>query len=159
MYIHISGSGILNDKARGELIAEESIPKYTDIGFSLDQVPAGALRRNCDSRIVAAGVRQYNPIRTIIAYPGWIFGIGEGKSYLSSTEWHLIKLPGIKKSIQPIDIFLNTWKSLSYAGTWGLGYNSMTNVHVKDATNAVLMILEAAVAGKADEGAEGFCEF
>lgn len=82
VYIHISGLGILNDNARGELVAEENISKYTDIWFSLDQVSVVALRRTCDSLIVAAGVSEHNPIRIIIAHPGWIFGIGEDVGYL-----------------------------------------------------------------------------
>ncbi|PPQ86759.1 hypothetical protein CVT25_012404 [Psilocybe cyanescens] len=140
VYIHVSGLAILNDDARGELVPEDKIPKYTDIGFSLDQVPTDAPHLNCDSLIVAAGTRKENPVRTIIAYPGWIFGVGEG----------------IKKSTQAIDLFLQTWKPIKYAGTWGPGHNSMNNIHVKDAANAILMILEAAIAGKADEGAEGY---
>lgn len=67
-------------------------------------------------------------------------------------------LSGIKKSTQAIDLFLNTWKPIKYAGTWGPGHNSMNNVHVKDAANALLFILQAAIEGKTDEGAEGFCE-
>ncbi|KAH9483165.1 Oxidase ucsJ [Psilocybe cubensis] len=140
VYIHVSGLALLNDNARGELVPEDQIPRYTDIGFSLDQVPDDAPHKNCDSLIVAAGTRRQNPVRTVIAYPGWIFGVGEG----------------IKKSTRAIDLFLNTWKPIRYAGTWGPGHNSMNNIHVKDAANALLLILQAAIDGKADEGAEGF---
>lgn len=78
VYIHVSGLALLNDDARGELVPEDKIPQYTDIGFSLDRVPDDAPHKNCDSLIVAAGTREQNPVRTVIAYPGWIFGVGEG---------------------------------------------------------------------------------
>ncbi|PPQ84621.1 hypothetical protein CVT25_015718, partial [Psilocybe cyanescens] len=86
----------------------------------LDQVSVVALRRTCDSLIVAAGVSEHNPIRIIIAHPGWIFGIGEDAS----------------RNQQSTAIFLDTWTGLSYAGTWSPGYNSMTNIHVKDAAGS-----------------------
>jgi len=139
LYIHISGLGIANDNCRGELVEEDKIPRYTDIGFSLDQVPPGNPHWNCDTLIAGAGVRKENPVRTIIGYPGWIYGLGEGT----------------RKSTAAIRGFLSAYKTITYAGTWGPGYNSMNNIHVKDCANALLLIFEAAIAGKADEGAEG----
>ncbi|KDR74351.1 hypothetical protein GALMADRAFT_70749 [Galerina marginata CBS 339.88] len=139
LYIHVSGLGIANDDARGELVDEDKIPRYTDIGFSLDQLPPDNPHLNCDVLIAAAGVRKENPIRTIIVYPGWIYGLGEG----------------MKKATLAIRGFMNAYKAIGYAGTWGPGYNSICNVHIKDCANALLMIFEAAIAGKADEGAEG----
>ncbi|KDR74322.1 hypothetical protein GALMADRAFT_250148 [Galerina marginata CBS 339.88] len=139
LYIHLSGLGMASDNARGELIDEDNIPRYTDIGFSLDQVPPDNPHVHCDMLVAEAGVRKENPVRTIMAYPGWVYGLGEGMS----------------KTTSALRAFLGASRTLKYAGTWGPGHNSMRNIHVKDCANAILMILEAAVAGRADEGAEG----
>ena len=48
-------------------------------------------------------------------------------------------------------------KNVGYAGTWGPGANVMNNIHVKDCAAGLLLVLQAALEGKADEGAEGIC--
>lgn len=50
-------------------------------------------------------------------------------------------------------------KDVGYAGTWGPGANSMNNIHIKDVASSLLVVLKAALEGKADEGAEGHCGF
>ena len=75
----MSGLTILNDNSRGEKVEEHKIPVYNDIHFSHEQLLSGAPHLNCDALIVAAGTRKIRPLRTIIAYPGWIYGVGEGK--------------------------------------------------------------------------------
>lgn len=42
-----------------------------------------------------------------------------------------------------------------YAGTWGPGHNAMNNIHIKDVASAMIVMLNAALEHKADEGAEG----
>ncbi|KAJ3507823.1 hypothetical protein NLJ89_g6086 [Agrocybe chaxingu] len=137
--IHVSGLGILHDKARGEFLEESAIPRYSDIGFDLAKLDPDAAHMNCDKEIAAAGARKENPIRTITAHPGWIYGVGEG----------------ITKGSAAIRVFLSVCKVAGFMGTWGPGYNAMSTIHVKDAANALLTIFEAALQGKADEGAEG----
>ena len=69
---------IVSDNARGEPVDEASIPRYVDTTFSVDKVPAENPHVNCDSLVVAAGTREENPVRTIIMYPAWVYGLGEG---------------------------------------------------------------------------------
>ncbi|KDR74353.1 hypothetical protein GALMADRAFT_227416 [Galerina marginata CBS 339.88] len=139
LYIHVSGLAIVNDNARGELVDEDKIPHYSDIGFSLEQLPPDNPHLSCDALIAAAGIRKQNPIRTIVAYPSWVYGLGEGMT----------------KTTFALRGFMGAFKITGYAGTWGPGYNAVSSVHIKDCAEALLIIFEAAVAGKADEGAEG----
>ena len=48
-------------------------------------------------------------------------------------------------------------KNVGYAGTWGRGANAMNNIHVKDCAAGLLLVLQAALEGRADEGPEGLC--
>lgn len=48
-------------------------------------------------------------------------------------------------------------KKLGFAGTWGSGANAMNNIHVRDCANGLLLVLKAALKGKAKEGSEGLC--
>ncbi|KIM42745.1 hypothetical protein M413DRAFT_444414 [Hebeloma cylindrosporum] len=143
VYIHISGLGILTDYARGEEVDEATIPRYSDVGFHLEQLPPPnqALPTvKTVARVVAAGTRQENPIRTIIVFPGYVYGLGEG----------------FRKSSLGYQMFLDIGESAGFAGTWGPGHNSMTNIHIKDYSNGLMMIFEAILQDKADEGAQGY---
>ncbi|TFK35052.1 hypothetical protein BDQ12DRAFT_760575 [Crucibulum laeve] len=140
LYIHISGLGITSDNSRGEFIELEKVPSYTDIGLNLDNCPPTNKHLESDKLIVQFGTRKEKPIRTIIVFPGWIYGVGEG----------------IQKTTLPIRIFLNMFQRAGYAGTWGPGYSRMNNIHVKDCANAILTVFKAALEGRADEGADGF---
>ncbi|KAF4615950.1 hypothetical protein D9613_011389 [Agrocybe pediades] len=139
LYIHVSGLAIANDNARGEKVEESTIPVYTDIGFSLGQLPPGGPHLNCDTLISVAGSRKDGPLRTIIAYPGWIYGVSEG----------------YRKTTAALRVFIGACKSLQQMGTWGPGHNSFSSIHVKDAANALLMIFKRAVAGNVDVGTGG----
>lgn len=79
LYLHTSGLCIVGDGARGEPVDEAKIPRYTDTTFTVNSVPADNCHVNCDSLIIEAGTRKENPVRTIIMYPAWVYGLGEGK--------------------------------------------------------------------------------
>lgn len=73
LYIHVSGLGIISDNARGEYISN---PRwYSDSGLNLDDCPPENTHLISDREIVAAATRDENPIRSIIVYPGWIYGM------------------------------------------------------------------------------------
>ncbi|KAI6004383.1 hypothetical protein F5J12DRAFT_893474 [Pisolithus orientalis] len=144
LYLHVSGCGIISDNARGEPV--EYVKEWSDIGLDLKEYVL--LFRSCNRRnmhldsdipIVEAGSRKENPVRTIIYYPGQIYGVGEG----------------IQKTTLWLRIFLDMTKKLGFAGTWGPGANTMNNIHVRDCANGLLLVLKAALEGKADEGPEG----
>ncbi|KAF9448159.1 NAD(P)-binding protein [Macrolepiota fuliginosa MF-IS2] len=140
IYIQISGLGITSDNSHGVYVDIDDIPCYTDIGLSLNDVPAGNHHVAQDKLIVEAGTRKENPVRTLIVFPGWIYGIGEG----------------IQKTTLPVRIFTDLFLQAGRAGTWGEGHSRMGNAHVKDVASAVVTVLKAALEGRADEGAEGF---
>ncbi|KAL4248928.1 NAD(P)-dependent Metabolic Enzyme [Abortiporus biennis] len=141
IYIHVSGCGIVSDNVRGEPV--EVLREWSDIGLDLKSCDPTNTHLDSDIPIVEAGTRKENPIRTLILYPSQIYGIGEGVQ--RSTLW--------------LRFFTTFAKQLGYVGTWGRGYNTMNNVHVKDVVSALGIILKAVLEGKADEGAEGlyFC--
>lgn len=78
LYIHVSGTGVTSDNCGGKHVELAETLEYTDVGFRLEDCPPNNAHLNCDIPIFKAGTRQENPIRTIIVFPGWIYGIGEG---------------------------------------------------------------------------------
>jgi nucleoside-diphosphate-sugar epimerase len=108
----------------------------------MNGVPAHNQHVPQDKLVVEAGTRKEDPIRTMIIFPAWIFGVGEA----------------IQKVTLPVRVWIDMFLKLGYAGTWGEGHSRMGNVHVKDVAQAIVVVLKAALKGEADEGAEGFCE-
>ncbi|KAF9493518.1 NAD(P)-binding protein [Pleurotus eryngii] len=139
LYLHVSGTGMLSDNVRGEYVEESRIKEWSDLGFDLATSVPDNKHVKEDRLIIAAGTRKENPIRTAIVCPAWIYGIGEG----------------MQKVTLPVRIFLDMFQRNGGAGTWGPGLVKMNNIHVKDVSSALLVVLKAALEGKADEGAEG----
>ncbi|KAI6044874.1 hypothetical protein EDC04DRAFT_271088 [Pisolithus marmoratus] len=137
LYLHVSGCGIVSDNARGEPV--ESVKVWSDIGLDLKECDRRNMHLDCDIPIVEAGSRKENRLRTIIYFPGQIYGVGEGIQ--RTTVW--------------LRVFLDMAKKLGFAGTWGPGANTMNNIHVRDCANGLLLVLKAALEGKADEGPDG----
>ncbi len=65
---------------------------------------------------------------------------------------------GLQKITLPVRLYIDFAKNVGQAGTFGLGKNAITEIHVKDVASAIIVMLKAALEGKADEGADGFCE-
>ncbi|KAI6044884.1 hypothetical protein EDC04DRAFT_2599235 [Pisolithus marmoratus] len=137
LYLHVSGCGIVSDNVRGEPV--ESVKVWSDIGLDLKECDRRNMHLDCDIPIVEAGSRKENPLRTIIYYPGQIYGVGEG----------------IQRTTLWLRVFLDMAKKLGFAGTWGPGANAVNNIHVRDCANGLLLVLKAALDGKADEGPDG----
>ena len=73
---------------------------------------------------------------------------------ISLTVWNL----GVQKTTLWLRIFMDYAKRVGYAGTWGLGFNAQNTVHVQDLADAIMLVFKAALEGRADEGANGFCK-
>ena len=71
IYIHISGAGILEDNARGELLTPTHIWHDTEMDL---RALKDVTHIVSDLEIVKAGTRVENRIRTMILFPGWIYG-------------------------------------------------------------------------------------
>lgn len=65
---------------------------------------------------------------------------------------------GVQKTTLWLRIFIDYAKRVGYAGTWGAGFNGQNTIHVRDMADVVLLVFKAAIEGRADEGANGFCE-
>ncbi|EDR04957.1 uncharacterized protein LACBIDRAFT_294969 [Laccaria bicolor S238N-H82] len=139
IYIHVSGLGIIGDNSRGEFVAPEKVPHYSDIGFTIDQCLPTNPHVDCDTVIVAAGTRKERPIRTMILFPGLFYGIGDG----------------IRKTSLLLRLYAGLAVQAGFAGTWGPGYSRVESLHVKDCAEALVIMFKAALEGKADEGRDG----
>ncbi|KAL0949842.1 hypothetical protein HGRIS_009876 [Hohenbuehelia grisea] len=139
LYIHVSGTGIVSDNCRGNHVDFEKLPIASDIGLDLNACEPTNMHLPEDKAIVTAGTRRENPVRTIIVFPGWVYGIGEG----------------IQKTTLPLRLFLGMFSKVGHAGTWGEGLNRACTIHVKDVARALLVVLSSALENKADEGAQG----
>ena len=88
-----------------------------------------------------------------------MYGVGDGAFYLPlmssphPTELsRYTKGPNVGADLSPV------CKVEWHSGTFGPGYNSMSNIHVKDVASAIITILTAALQGRTDEGHEGLCK-
>ncbi|KAJ4469345.1 NAD(P)-binding protein [Lentinula lateritia] len=139
IYIHMSGTGIMGDNARGELIVPDRL--WVDTEFDLENIKTKLLTKACEA-IVDAG--KNGEIRTMIVFPGLIYGIG----------------PGIQKISLPHRFYLNLAAQAGHSGSFGPGRNIAGLVHLKDVASAVSAVLEGALNGgkvgeKIGEGKEG----
>lgn len=136
IYIHVSGAGILEDNARGELLTPTHI--WSDMDIDLRNV-RDVTHIVSDLEIVKAGTSERNRVRTLILFPGWIYGPGTG----------------VQKVTMPVRLYVDLAIQAGRSGTFGQGKNAMSEIHVKDVASAIVACLKAALDGKADEGAEG----
>ncbi|THU83791.1 hypothetical protein K435DRAFT_688888, partial [Dendrothele bispora CBS 962.96] len=137
LIIHTSGLGLVSDNSRGEPVPIQKI--WSDVGLDLENFGYNNYHLNCDATIVKAGKDKQVPVRTIIVFPGLIYGVSEGP----------------EKITIPMRRHLQLAREAGHVGTWGPGANKMVNCHVKDVANALLVILDAALQGTAEEGGEG----
>ncbi|KAK7689024.1 hypothetical protein QCA50_007715 [Cerrena zonata] len=134
LLLHISGCGCLSDNAQGN--AAKDLKIYSDLDLDLELLPKGNPHLEVDLPIFRANGRKENPIRTAIIIPAVVYGVGTG----------------IQKTPTWARMFLQFTKANGHSGTFGPGLNSMSNIHVKDVTSAILAVLKVALEGKADEG-------
>ncbi|KAJ3794378.1 hypothetical protein GGU11DRAFT_796435 [Lentinula aff. detonsa] len=139
IYIHMSGTGITGDNARGELLAPERL--WVDTEFNLDHVKSKLLASACEA-IIDAG--ESGEIRTMIVFPGLIYGVG----------------PGLQKISLPHRIYLDLAAQAGHSGSFGSGRNISGFVHLNDVTSAVSAVLKGALHGgktgeKIGQGKEG----
>ena len=89
-----------------------------------------------------------------------VYGVGDGAFYPLLIGYNFTEPDhaGIQKVPTWVRIFLQFAKANGHSGTFGAGYNSMSNIHVKDVASAIITILTAALQKKTDEGYEGLCK-
>ncbi|KAF5341861.1 hypothetical protein D9611_001116 [Ephemerocybe angulata] len=144
LYLHVTGLAITSDNCRGEDIPHRRENWASDVGFNYAHWPETNMHWKADRLVLAAGAAS-DPgrrIRTILAYPGMVYGVGEG----------------VTKECTLYRILARMSKSTGIAGTWGPGCNRYTVVHVKDVGKAICQILAKVFEGTAKVGNEGLCE-
>ncbi|KAE9393617.1 NAD(P)-binding protein [Gymnopus androsaceus JB14] len=138
IYIHMSGTAITGDNARGELITPERL--WIDTEFNLNNIKDShkLLPGACEAVVEASKTGE---IRTMIVLPGVIYGIG----------------PGVQKISLPHRFILNMAAQAGHSGTFGPGRNILGIIHLKDVANAVSAVLKGALSGSTiGEGEKGF---
>ncbi|KAF8665623.1 hypothetical protein AX16_000078 [Volvariella volvacea WC 439] len=139
IYIHISGYGILSDNVGGEPVKREKIPKYTDSTFNINDVPPTNIHVESNKAVVAAGERKDVPIKTMILFPCWIYGVGAGP----------------QKITLAFRFFFNLARAAGHAVTLGPGLNIIPSIHVKDIATSIVAMIRGALDGTAETGAQG----
>ncbi|KAJ5107200.1 hypothetical protein N7456_003875 [Penicillium angulare] len=141
-FIHISGTGVLNDMSTGPGNATEKV--YDDLKDikEIITLPAEALHRDVDDAVISGGVQEGVP--TAIVCPPTIFGVGEGPVKKRSMQ-----IPFLTEAI------LNRGKGF----TVGSGNNIWDYAHVSDIAKAFVLLTEEALkpnGGAATWGPEGY---
>ncbi|KAK7689016.1 hypothetical protein QCA50_007707 [Cerrena zonata] len=141
--LHISGTGILSDNARGEPLVTPKV--YSDLDLDLDSLPAENPHLQIDIPIVKAGISKEHHVRTAILFPGFIYGLVIG----------IYVIEGIQKKPTWARLLLHFAKNTGHVGMWGRGLNTMSIIHVKDVATAIMTVLKALLDDRADVGSEG----
>ncbi|KAF6756953.1 hypothetical protein DFP72DRAFT_892813 [Ephemerocybe angulata] len=141
LYMHVTGLAITSDNCRGEDVPHPREKWASDVGFNYADWPETNMHWKADGLVLAAGAASdtVRRIRTVLAYPGMVYGVGEG----------------VTKECTLYRILAGMFKSTGIAGTWGPGCNRYTVVHVKDVGMAICRILAKVFEGTAKVGNEG----
>ncbi|KAJ3280110.1 hypothetical protein HK104_000903 [Borealophlyctis nickersoniae] len=129
IFIHTSGTGVLNDEAVGQYASDKI---YSDETMEdINSVPPTAMHRKEDLAILAAASRH--KITTVIVCPPLIYGLGTGPGNRHSKQVPTMIRAAIKN------------RQTTYAGK---GANIWNNVHVEDLADAYMLILETLLEGR-----------
>jgi len=138
IYIHVSGTGCLCDKANGQF-ASDKIFDDANRADVHDSIPVTAWHRNVDLLIFEAG--KTGLIDCHIICPPTIYGKGSGPF---KTESH--QIPGL----------IRTGISHKRAVHVGKGLNVWSNVHIDDLVDFFVLHLEKSISGQAPKNDDGF---
>ncbi|KAJ7664516.1 hypothetical protein DFH06DRAFT_1392243 [Mycena polygramma] len=140
--IHMSGTGTVADEAKGTL--SEKI--YNDMNIAeIEALPATQPHRNVDLAIVDADTQGY--IYSYVVIPGIVFGPPRG--ILAEARVQNPKNLGFT-------LILSASFGRRSAGFIGAGTNRIAVVDVTDTTDIVEIVYNAAAAGSAAHGKQGY---
>ncbi|KIJ55851.1 hypothetical protein M422DRAFT_240474 [Sphaerobolus stellatus SS14] len=142
IYIHISGTGVLTDDARGEYTTEEI---YSDLDPDhINQLPDTAFHRNVELLVLKASEQG---VRTHIVLPSTIYGLPD----------HVLAQKGISNPISiQMPLLIRASMARGQAGICGKGVNLWPNIHITEVASLINTVFEAALAGKTVTGWEGY---
>ncbi|EIW83625.1 hypothetical protein CONPUDRAFT_150700 [Coniophora puteana RWD-64-598 SS2] len=130
----MSGVSIISDRCNGEPVKEPTEWTDKDEDFSTI-LPHDTAHMDCKlpASIAEAGKRDKHPIRTFVLNPSLIYGIGAGmqRTTFWARDW------------------IERAKEAGHSGTFGEGANALSHIHMHDVATALLVVLRAALTGKA----------
>ncbi|KAI0399235.1 hypothetical protein F4802DRAFT_590504 [Xylaria palmicola] len=139
-WLHTGGNGILTyfETAEGRLgqPPEPGRGVFDDLdGVGvLTSLPDAAFHRNVDKIVLECGAAHAGAVRTAIVCPPTIYGNGRGP------------VSGRSRQCYELAKYILTNKRVPIIGT---GLATMANVHIRDLTEAYILLVEAALAGDA----------
>ncbi|KAJ4349829.1 uncharacterized protein N0V89_008448 [Didymosphaeria variabile] len=142
-WLHTGGTGILTyfDTRDGKL-GENSDKVFNDLEGveELVNLPSEAFHRNVDEIVIETGKKQGEKVKTAVVCPPTIYGDGRGPSLTRGRQVYELAKLTIQRGKAPII---------------GGGKARWNNIHVHDLSRAYVLLVEAAVAGRTDEGLWG----
>ncbi|EAU32026.1 conserved hypothetical protein [Aspergillus terreus NIH2624] len=142
-WLHTGGTGILTfaDSDRG-VFGDRDDKVYDDWDgvYELTHLPDHAFHRNVDQIVLDAGAKYAGVVKTALVCPPTIYGRGRG--------------PCSQRSRQAYELARVTIQ-LQKAPIIGAGQSVWNNVHVHDLSDLFMLLVEAAVQGRADDGLWG----
>ncbi|GJJ14007.1 hypothetical protein Clacol_008264 [Clathrus columnatus] len=145
IYIHISGTGVLIDDARGEY-ATDNI--YSDLNPDhINSLPPTAFHRNVELMILNASSELGSKIKTHIVLPSTIYGIAD----------NVLVQKGIANNISmQMPELIRLGIARGQGGVMGKGLNCWPNIHIKEIGEIIALVFEKALEGKTATGWEGY---
>ncbi|KAF9060362.1 hypothetical protein BDP27DRAFT_1370633 [Rhodocollybia butyracea] len=126
----------------GEFITPKHIwldTEFTGNTLKSPEFEGNHLKGACET--IAQASKTSPLVRTMILFPGFIYGVG----------------PGIQPVTRPIRMYLELASQAGHVGTIGPGRNVLGCIHIKDVASAVSSVLSGALEGKnMGEGDNGF---
>jgi len=142
IYIHVSGTGVLTNDARGEYATEEI---FSDMDPDhMNRLPDTAFHRNVELMVLKASEQG---VRTHIVLPSTIYGVAD----------HILVEKGVSNPISiQMPQLIRAGISRAQGGMCGKGENIWPNIHISEIASLIATVFEAALEGKTAIGWEGY---
>ncbi|KAI0767999.1 NAD-P-binding protein [Trametes elegans] len=142
LLLHTSGTVEFMDDARGAYVSDKI---YSDLALAdIEALPPTAYHRAVDTRVVAADAAGYTHAHLIL--PAAVYGLATGPLFAAGVaNAH----PAI------VALLVRAALSLGRVGVLGTGVTRWNDVHVEDAADIYIRLLDAHLAGKTDGVAHG----
>ncbi|KAJ5680014.1 hypothetical protein N7536_011153 [Penicillium majusculum] len=141
--LHTGGTGILTweDSDKNEY-GNKSEHVYNDWDGvdELLNLPDHAFHRNVDQLILEAGTQHADVLKTALVCPPTIYGKGRGPVNQHSRQVYVLANMTLRRQKGPII---------------GAGQSISNHVHVHDLSDVYALLIDAAIAGRADDGLWG----
>ncbi|KAJ5114419.1 hypothetical protein NUU61_000178 [Penicillium alfredii] len=142
-WLHTGGTGILTFEDSDKNEFGNHSDKVYDDWDGVDELltlPDHAFHRNVDQLVLGAGAKHADVLRTALVCPPTIYGRGRGP--VSQRGRQVYELANVTLRLQKGPII-------------GAGQSIWNNVHVHDLSDVYALLVDAALAGRVDDGLWG----